>query len=417
MSDWDTVIARIDDAADARFRRRMVVEPVAALRDLGLAFPDQDRARLTEYANGVMASRGERVESATPDPGREAERDRLRQLPAPALPPDRQGVTVRGPLDTGAHPGPPIPTGASVTNPFPLGPGEIPVPLSGAPGLARPDHHPPPDSALDHAIDQARHPAEPLDPSLVHDPPTGLGRTLDQSGVDGLATAIAHLRGQTTGGDVVLAVILLFTATGDALHHDNVLVEERGEWARLHEYAGVPARFAAARDQVLAAADEVRTALVLWVGHPVPPDAARQFVAVLVHGSRQARGQLAHLTHDAVGAYTDAVATLAGAAADSASVAAALTSVLEHADRLFHDDQAPADDTVTAEVAAWLLAATPSGDPSAVDAARDQFVTAARDFAGSLDPHLDQLVDDATRGELLRPLVHAATLAREHLHH
>lgn len=428
MSDWDDVIRRID--ADARFRRRMVVTPQDALHELRLSFPEEDRSRLSRYAGDLMTSRGERVDPATPDPGREAEQDRLRELPMPDLPEGHREVTVHGPLDTGAGAGAPVPTGGTVPNPFPAGPENIPFSIPGAdsgdhsnpaqdylPRSRRPERHP----EMDQAIDRAVHPERPLDPGMVHDPLAGLHGALSRTSVDGFATAVANVRGQTDGDALVVAVILLFTALGDALYHDpehnHGLTEERAEWARLRESAGAPARFTVARDRLLTTADDLHAALVPWVGHPLPPATSEQFARVLVHGSRESRDQLGYLTDQAVREFVEVVSALAGATSDNAAIAAGVSAVLERADHLFHGSEWDMNSAVAAESAAWLAAGAEAADGTALDTARDEIVDAAHEFTRSLDSHLHRLVDDVTRADLLRPLVHAASQAREHARH
>lgn len=428
MSDWDDVIRRID--ADARFRARMAVTPQDALHELRLSFPDEDRSRLSRYARDLMASRGERVDSATPDPGREAEQDRLRELPMPGLPEDHREVTLHGPLDTGAGAGAPIPTGGTVPNPFPAGPENIPFSIPGTdsgehrnpaenylPRGRQPERHP----EIDEAIDRAVHPEQPIDPSMVHDPLAGLHGALSRTSVDGFATAIANVRGQTQGDALVVAVILLFTALGDALYHDpehnHGLTEERAEWARLQESVGAPARFAVARDRLLTTADDLHAALVPWIGHPLPPSVSEQFARLLVHGSREGRDQLAYLTEQAVREFDEVVSALAGAANDSAAIAAGVSAVLDRADHLFHGSEWDVNPAVAAESAAWLSLGTEAADGTALDTARDQIVDAAHEFTRSLDSHLHRLVDDATRTGLLQPLAHVCAQAREHVRH
>jgi hypothetical protein len=66
-------------------------------------------------------------------------------------------------------------------------------------------------------------------------------------------------------------------------------------------------------------------------------------------------------------------------------------------------------------MAAWVDTGTGATEPSPTTAARDQVVQAARAFTESVHPHLYHLVDEPTRTQLLRPLVHAATTARQHL--
>jgi hypothetical protein len=61
----------------------MAVTQQDALHELRLSFPEEDRSRLSRHAGALMPSRGERVDSATPDPNREAEQDRSRELPMP----------------------------------------------------------------------------------------------------------------------------------------------------------------------------------------------------------------------------------------------------------------------------------------------------------------------------------------------
>jgi hypothetical protein len=416
MSAWDDVTNRIQH--DAHFRHRMALggdEAVRVLRDdLGLSFPDADRNELTRYAVQLMESLGERIDSSTRDRGREREQRRRDQLFEPQLPTDYQGATVAGTFDLSSEGRLPRPEGGTVTNPEPgMPPRNIPFPLMGEEG-----RHDPAEGFIPHGDRPERYPAldRALETALSAEPSAG---TLTQERVDGVATAIDHVHGQTEGGELILAIILLFTAVGDALYGhpeaDPALVDERGEWAVLHDYSGAPARFLEARDRIVAAANEMYTALVPWVGHPMAHEDGAQFVQVLVYGSQEARGLLSHLTEHAAHEFDEHVARLASAT-DLAGIASGVSTVLEEADKFFHGGDLSTNGTVAAEMAAWLETGTNAGNMNGLDAARDQVVTAAQEFAATLREHLYRLVDPATAEQLLRPLVHAATEARNHVH-
>lgn len=435
MSAWEDATNRIQH--DSHFRHRMALGGAEADRalhhDLGLSFPAADRNELCRYAAQVMAALHERIDSSVRDRGREREQSRRDQLFEPQLPPDHQGVAVAGTFDLPPAGRVPRPEGGSVTNPVRgVPPRNISFPILGEEGRHnptegflpqndRPERYP----ALDHALDEALHPSSPVTASAAHQSVLDeharlLHGTVTQHRVDGVATAIAHVDAQTQGGELILAVILLFTAVGDALYGhpdvDQALVAERGEWAVLHDHSGIPARFLEARDRIVAAAREVHSALVPWIGSPMTHEHGDQFVQVLVHGSQEARGLLSHLTEHAVHEFDDHVERMASAA-DLAAVASGVSVVLEEADKLFHGGDLHTSSGVAAEMAAWLEAGTHAGNVDGLDVARDQVVAAAREFVAALRPHLYRLVDQSTADGLLQPLVRAATEARGHLHH
>jgi hypothetical protein len=435
MSDWTDVTDRI--RSNDRFRHRMALggdEAVRALReDLRLSFPEDERRLLIEDAVRVMESRGERIDSSTRDRGREREQNRQNQLFDPQFPRDYQGGTVQGTFNLPPGGRPPRVEGGSVTNPVRgVPPRSIPFPIQGEEGRhnptegflpqnPRPERHP----TLDRALDQALHPVQSIDPnavsqSVIEQHARLVHGMMTRERLDGLATSIAHVAAQTEGRELILAIILLFTAVGDTLYghpeHDHALVEERGEWSVLHDYSGVPARFLEARDRIVEAAHEMHTALAPWVGHPMTHENGGQFVQLLVYGSQQARGLLSHLTEHAEHEFNELVTQLS-AANDTAAIASAVSTVLEHADRLFHSGDVPLEHTVTTEMAAWLEVGTSTRDANELHAARDQVVAAAHEFAGSLRPYLYRLVDESTRAHLLHPLVHTATQARHHIRH